>query len=450
MLEVGQQLQGRYLLKRQLGQNAGRQTWLAEDLGIHPSELVVVKVLELGGQVQWDSLKLFEREAAILRQLNHPRIPKCRDYFTIDDRVLWFGLVQDYIPGRSLRELMGEGRRFSEEEVKTIAVKVLQILAYLHGLNPMVLHRDIKPSNLILGDDEQIYLIDFGAVQDRVAQEGATFTVVGTYGYTPIEQFGGRAVEASDLYALGASLAHLLTGIAPADLPQRNLKLQFRDSVNVSPAFLRWVERLVEPDLEQRFRTAKEAIEALMSPQMPGTLVTQKPYGSRIEVRRSRSELDVRIPGRGIHGGDWFLILWLSIWYGITIPMGIFAFPFILIFWIAGLFPLAMFVLPAFGETVLRFDRDWFSVEWRLFGVRYRQQQGQTAAIQSVFLSQENVKVNEQPVTTVAIQAGAQEYKFGGLAPTLAVSERQWLVNEMNDWLGLSLKGENTVRFGNW
>lgn len=438
MLEAGQQLQGRYLLKRQLGQNAGRQTWLAEDLGIQPSELVVVKVLELGGQVQWDSLKLFEREAVILKQLNHPRIPKCRDYFTIDDRVLWFGLVQDYIPGRSLRELMGEGRRFSEDEVKSIAVKVLQILIYLHGLNPVVLHRDIKPSNLIWGDDHQIYLIDFGAVQDRAIKEGATFTVVGTYGYTPIEQFGGRAVESSDLYALGASLAHLLTGIAPADLPQRNLKLQFRDYVNISPAFLRWIERLVEPDLEQRFSTARSALEALMNPQTEGALATQKPYGTKVEMRRSRSELDIRIPGRGVRGGDAFLIMWLTIWYGITIPFGVFAFPFILIFWIAGLFPLAIFVMPAFGETRLRFDRDLFLMEWRLFGIRYRQQQGQTAAIQSVFLSQENMKVNEQPVTTVAIQAGAQEYKFGGFAPTLAVSERQWLVHEMNDWLGLS------------
>ncbi|PSB06735.1 serine/threonine protein kinase, partial [filamentous cyanobacterium CCP2] len=339
---------------------------------------------------------------------------------------------------RSLRELMGEGRRFSEDEVKSIAVKVLQILIYLHGLNPVVLHRDIKPSNLILGDDNQIYLIDFGAVQDRAIKEGATFTVVGTYGYTPIEQFGGRAVESSDLYALGASLAHLLTGIAPADLPQRNLKLQFRDYVNISPAFLRWIERLVEPDLEQRFSTVRSALEALMNPQTKGALATQKPYGSQVELRRSRSELDIRIPGRGVRGGDAFLIMWLTIWYGITIPFGIFAFPFILIFWIAGLFPLVILVMPAFGETRLRFDRDLFLMEWRLFGIRYRQQQGQTAAIQSVFLSQENMKVNEQPVTTVAIQAGAQEYKFGGFAPTLAVSERQWLVHEMNDWLGLS------------
>ena len=71
-----------------------------------------------------------------------------------------------------------------------------------------MLHRDIKPSNLILGEDEQVYLVDFGAVQDKVAPSCTTFTVVGTYGYTPMEQFGGRAVPASDLYALGATLIH--------------------------------------------------------------------------------------------------------------------------------------------------------------------------------------------------------------------------------------------------
>jgi len=124
---------------------------------------------EFGDQVQWDNLKLFEREAHVLKQLNHPKIPKYRDYFSIDDRILWFGLVQNYIPGSSLKELLTQGRRFSEEEVRKIATDVLQILIYLHQLSPAVLHRDIKPSNLILGEDEKIYLVDFGAVQDRAA-----------------------------------------------------------------------------------------------------------------------------------------------------------------------------------------------------------------------------------------------------------------------------------------
>ncbi len=257
--------ESRYQLKQKLGRNAGRQTWLAEDLATSPTQRVIVKLLAFGGEVQWDDLKLFEREAQILKQLNHSRIPKYRDYFHIDERSLWFGLVQEYIPGSSLREHLNQGRRFTEEQVRKIAVEVLKILEFLHQLHPAVLHRDIKPSNLIWGEDEQIYLVDFGAVQDRAHHEGATFTVVGTYGYAPMEQFGGRAVPASDLYALGATLIHLLTGTAPADLPSRNLRISFEDQVNLSPSMISWIKMLTEPALEQRFKSASEALSALES-----------------------------------------------------------------------------------------------------------------------------------------------------------------------------------------
>lgn len=191
MLQQEKVLQGRYQLKQKLGQNAGRQTWLAEDLQTQKREKVIVKLLAFGGEVQWDDLKLFERESLVLKQLNHERIPKYRDYFSVDDRTLWFGLVQEYIPGHSLKELLTEGKRFTEAEVRKIAKEVLSILIYLHGLNPPLLHRDIKPGNLIWGEDNRIYLVDFGAVQDRAVKEGVTFTIVGTYGYAPMEQFGG-------------------------------------------------------------------------------------------------------------------------------------------------------------------------------------------------------------------------------------------------------------------
>jgi serine/threonine protein kinase len=174
-------------------------------------------------------------------------------------------LVQEYIPGSSLREQLHQGKRFTTKQVRKIALEILEILEFLHQLNPAVLHRDIKPSNLIWGEDEQIYLVDFGAVQDRAAKEGATFTVVGTYGYAPMEQFGGRAVPASDLYALGATLIHLLTGTAPADLPQRNLRICFEDQVSLSPGVVSWIQKLTEPAPEQRFKSASVARKALES-----------------------------------------------------------------------------------------------------------------------------------------------------------------------------------------
>ncbi|WP_414543232.1 serine/threonine protein kinase [Nostoc sp. CCY0012] len=268
MFDSGQILQERYQLQQQLGNTiAGRQTWLAEDLNHANHELVIVKLLVFSAELHWDDLKLFEREAQVLKNLNHQRIPRYRDYFLVDQQpgssLSWWGLVQDYIPGFTLQDLLAKGTRFSEQELKKIARDILQILIYLHQLNPAVLHRDIKPSNLIQGENKQIYLVDFGAVQDRMAVTGLTFTVVGTIGYTPMEQFWGRAVPASDLYGLGATLIHLLTGVAPAELPQNNLRIQFADHASVSDNFVNWIQKLTEPALEKRFATAHEALAVI-------------------------------------------------------------------------------------------------------------------------------------------------------------------------------------------
>lgn len=270
MLQVEQILQNRYQLQRQLGNNGVRQTWLATDLqpSAQENSQVIVKLLAFGGNVQWDDLKLFEREAQILQHLHHPRIPQYVDYFCIDARTLWFGLVQKYIPDESLKEKLAQGKRFTEKQVRKVAVEVLNILTVLHELNPAVLHRDIKPSNLIWGEDNHIYLVDFGAVQDKAAKEGVTFTIVGTYGYAPMEQYGGRAIPASDLYALGATLIHLLTGTPPADLPQSDLRIQFSDRVTTSPSFVCWLEKMTQPAPEQRFTTARQALESLKSGQI--------------------------------------------------------------------------------------------------------------------------------------------------------------------------------------
>jgi serine/threonine protein kinase len=267
MLAIAQTIQDRYQLQQQLSDNPIRQTWLAKDLQATEIErkLVVIKFLAFGGPVQWDHLKLFEREASVLKQLNYPRIPKSYDYFHIDQETLWFGLVQQYIPGKSLKQLQIEGKRFTEAEVREIAKQALNILVYLHELNPQVLHRDIKPSNLILDHKGCLYLIDFGSVQDSSPAIGSTFTVVGTFGYAPMEQYGGRTAPASDLYALGATLIHLLSGTSPADLPQYDAHLQFRHLVNASPSFLQWLEMLTEPSVEKRPTSAREAKNMLES-----------------------------------------------------------------------------------------------------------------------------------------------------------------------------------------
>ncbi|OLP20326.1 hypothetical protein BST81_00900 [Leptolyngbya sp. 'hensonii'] len=272
MYHPGQILKERYQLEQRLGRTgAGRQTWRAIDQQA-AQEPVILKLLAFGDTMQWQDLELFEREAAILKTLDHPRIPRYRDYFSIDrteaNSLPWFALVQDYIPGGSLQERLDQGMHFSQTQVRAIAEQLLGILQYLHELSPPVLHRDLKPSNVILGENDQIFLVDFGAVQNKSAVTGVSFTVVGTSGYTPLEQFYGRAVPASDLYALGATLVHLLTGIPPIELLTPEGKLNLANRVNFDAALLSpgWLQQLMDPTLERRFQSARAALAALQQP----------------------------------------------------------------------------------------------------------------------------------------------------------------------------------------
>lgn len=294
MLQPQQNLVDRYQLQTQLSDRPSRQTWLALDSTVDHSTAdrnsqAIVKLLPLNPQTQWEEIKLFDREAQVLKHLNHPQIPQYRDYFKLDpdqgEGLPWFGLVQEYIPGQTLQQLLDEGVRFTEARVRFLAIQLLEILIYLHELSPPVLHRDIKPSNIIFQaetSDEnpdrgivqgKVYLIDFGSVRDRAVAEGATFTVVGTGGYAPPEQLWGRATPKSDLYALGATLIHLLTGKPPADLPQQRMRLQFRDFAYVTPQFADWLDKLIDPAPERRFSSARLALEALNSE----NLSTQNP-----------------------------------------------------------------------------------------------------------------------------------------------------------------------------
>ena len=268
---VSQILGDRYEVQQQLSKKAGRQTLLVRDL--ETQKLAVIKLLTFDSDFEWDDLKLFEREAAILKTLSHPAIPQYLDYLELDGKNgKGFAIVQTYIEAKSLEQHLKAGRSFSETEIKEIAKALLEILTYLHGHTPPVIHRDIKPSNILLANRSghsvgQVYLVDFGSVQTLAGKEGGTVTVVGTYGYMPPEQFGGRAVPASDIYILGATLIYLVTGSHPADLPQKNLKIQFEPAVNISQELINWLKRMTEPSLERRLATVQDAFSALDKPQ---------------------------------------------------------------------------------------------------------------------------------------------------------------------------------------
>ena len=258
-------LNQRYQLEEKLSEYAGRKTWQAIDLETSAKEKVIIKLLAVNSDVTWEAIKLFEREAQVLKTLDHPKIPNYRDYFTLDKQqsdLTWLVTVQDYIPGISLKQWLEKHRQMTDKQVCRIASEILEILIYLHELNPPIIHRDIKPSNLILGEDGHIYLVDFGAVQDKTRQEGVTFTIVGSNGYAPPEQLWGQAIPASDLYALGATLIQLLTGKSPSELLHNN-RLQFSHEIELSPNLTAWLEQLINPAPEKRIQLSRQAYEQL-------------------------------------------------------------------------------------------------------------------------------------------------------------------------------------------
>ncbi|BAZ13157.1 serine/threonine protein kinase [Calothrix sp. NIES-4071] len=445
MLESGQVINNRYRLQKKLGQDTSRQTWLARFLDAQQQEQeeVVLKLLTLSPQMQWDEHKLFEREAAVLKNLEHPRIPKYKDYFIVENlpgsRFLWFVLVQSYIPGASLQELLDQGYHFSESQVEKIAVEILSILVYLHELQPPVLHRDIKPSNLILGEDDRVYLVDFGAVQDKAVAEGVTFTVVGTYGYVPIEQFAGRAEPASDLYALGATLIHLLTGRAPADLPYRNSRIEFANLVSVNLGLINWVGKLTEPNIADRISTAKEAIAALKSKQtLSPPITTNKPTGSKIKINKSASQLEIKLARRGNKSlrafylvGIFTPFLWQTIQFiNIAINGSNYVFWFYsTIIPIIIITLILVIILPVFGETDLYFDRDNFEIKWKLFGLCYWRKRGKTNLIEKLYKQQPKTPLAPMGITIELIKGK----KF--TTTPLSTVERHWLIDQIADWL---------------
>lgn len=276
-IKPGITLRERYVVSQVIGRGGMGSIYLAEDNRLSGRITAIKEVFQakdLSDELRDQGREQFYQEASVLARLDHPNLPKVSDFFTQQDRDY---LVMDYVPGDDLKSLMDRARRQGEYlpivDVLKWADQIVDALNYLHSQDPPVIHRDIKPSNLKLTPNGLIKLVDFGLVKQMVPDE-MTVTVIqgrGTATYTPLEQYGGDTGHTdprSDLYALGATLYHLLTNQPPAEAKQRFLRpdtLVPPSEINpsISSAFEQAVLWAMELHPDQRPPSAAVLAEAL-------------------------------------------------------------------------------------------------------------------------------------------------------------------------------------------
>ncbi|MBN1993664.1 MAG: protein kinase [Anaerolineae bacterium] len=334
-LKTGRILQERYRLDKILGRGGFGAAYLAEDIKL--KRACVVKQMLAPEGVSHKELELyranFEREANLLVQLNHPghpNIPEIYDYFSVAGSNY---LVMKYIEGQSLKDVLekGEGKIPWREAVR-YTIDVCSALNYMHsqGDEP-VMHRDIKPANILLGDDGRVWLVDFGLAKAKPVETTGDLMATqaaGSIGYTPLEQWLGEATPASDVYALGATLHHLVTGQHPVkpfggEFNVHKLKEmhgQFTPARKIDKSLPKQLDQIIPrataPDPEQRLtpQQLQHELEALISGVQAMALYTFKSGESAKTVKelvilceKNRQEAQSYL-----YNGDferWFLLI---------------------------------------------------------------------------------------------------------------------------------------------
>jgi outer membrane protein assembly factor BamB/tRNA A-37 threonylcarbamoyl transferase component Bud32 len=228
------------------------------------SKIVAVKEMNNTApdpRVRRISLQNFEREANILASLSHPAIPKIFDYFSEANRSY---LILEFVEGQTLESLIEERKQpFNPEEVVEWGLQVCDVLAYLHGHEPPVIFRDLKPGNLMLRNDGRLMVIDFGIA--KLFEHGQRGTMIGTEGYSPPEQYRGVAEPRGDLYALAATMHHMLSGRDPRLEPpftfhERPIQIF---NPNIPEALEAAISKCLAYDAQERYASATEMGMAL-------------------------------------------------------------------------------------------------------------------------------------------------------------------------------------------
>jgi serine/threonine protein kinase len=258
-----------YKAVKELGRNTAGFRTTYQGVDVSSNELIVIKHFEVlpKNVDDWNTLnRMYDEEIQALKGLKHPNIPRFIESFQLQDNSRCIAL--EYKKGKTL----SEARSFSPDEVKSISVSLLEILIYLQDQVPSVKHRDIKPENILVEDVDDllaVHLVDFGFA--RIGDgEARTFssTIKGTFGFMAPEQFRNKSLSnSSDLYGLGATLICLLTGTKSSEIDKLTDDYNYIRFKKLAPGlsllFIKWLEKMVQPDPTQRYPDAKAALEDL-------------------------------------------------------------------------------------------------------------------------------------------------------------------------------------------
>jgi serine/threonine protein kinase len=255
------QLQGgRYVVEKVLGQGGMGAAVLARDTRVSNKRVVIKELVSenTDPKQHQEDVQNFEREVETLATLDHPLIPTVTDSFQEGSH---YFMVQEYAAGENLEDRMERvNQPMAEREALTYASQVLDILDYLEQQSPPIVHRDIKPANIIIGaKDKRAHLVDFGIARTAVAAPGAKrkqTTALGTPGYAPPEQYQGNADARSDLYALAATLHHILTNRDPRNYPPFVYPPVRTLNPKLTPDIERVLERALKINANERYQNA--------------------------------------------------------------------------------------------------------------------------------------------------------------------------------------------------
>ena len=262
MLEIGSLLDGKYKILNKIGQGGMSVVYLA--MNEKANKQWAIKEMRKEKNKNYEIMKQsLITETNLLKELKHPYLPSIADIIESDDTII---IVMDYVEGRPLSDILTEEGVIEEDKVADYAIQLCDVLDYLHSQNPPIIYRDLKPANIMLRPDGKITLIDFGTARKYNYDSVSDTTCLGTIGYAAPEQFAGETLRQTDartdIYNLGATMYHLLTGVNPSEPPYELYPIRRWDE-SLSNGLEKIILRATRKDPDKRFNDCKEMSYAL-------------------------------------------------------------------------------------------------------------------------------------------------------------------------------------------